>query len=365
MIVENLKLVNFRNYKNASVDFGKTTNLIVGKNAQGKTNLVEPIYILSTLKSFRNSKLTDCINEDAKEAIIEATVKSEVFGVRNIKFVLNLNGENEFFVNGNKIKEKKNCFGYLYSVIFSPDELKIVKGGPEVRREFIDTDIMQISPVYHDLMERYEEVLANRNKLLKEAKYIKKDINLELDVWDSSLALIGGKIAITRKNFINKINEKINKIMGFISAEKESLNIKYLTIPGKTREEKTTNLELELIKNRAKDKELGYTSVGPHRDDIKFYINEKEVKPFASQGQQRSVVLALKLAELETLKEEKESPVIILDDVFSELDLSRQMKLVKYLENDQVFITSTFQRTKGLYEFKKLRITEGNIKEEI
>lgn len=364
MIIKKLKLTNFRNYENQEIDFTPHTNIILGKNAQGKTNLIEPIYILSTLKSFRNSKLTDCIKENTNQAIIEAEVESEVFGLRKIKFIINESGENEFYVNENKINQKKNCFGFVYSVIFSPDELKLVKGGPEVRREFLDLDIMQVSQVYHDLLERYEEILANRNKLLKNFRISGKNIDSELDVWDMQLALVGSKICFTRKNFVNKINDKINKIMGYISKGNENLKIKYVTIPGATREDKTKNFELELFKARAKDKELGYTSVGPHRDDIKFYINEKEVKPFASQGQQRSVVLALKLAELETIKEEKECPVILLDDVFSELDGSRQILLIKYLENEQVFITSTFARTKGLTNYEKFKVTDGSVKKE-
>jgi len=364
MVINKIKLTNFRNYKEQEVDFGRNTNIILGKNAQGKTNLIEPIYILSTLKTFRNSKLVDCINEDENEAIIELFVESEVYGKRTIKMVIKKDGENEFFVNDNKITQKKNCFGFVYSVIFSPDELKLVKNSPDVRREFLDIDIMQISQVYHDLLERYEEILANRNKLLKENRYIKRNIDAELDIWDMQLALVGSKISFTRKNFVNKINSKINEIMKFLTKGQEELIVKYITIPGKTREDKTKNFEQQLLEARERDKELGYTSVGPHRDDLKFYINNKEVKPYASQGQIRSVVLALKLAELETLKEEKECPVILLDDVFSELDGSRQFLLLKYLEDEQVFITSTFARTKGLENYKKFKVTFGNVKED-
>ena len=361
MRIKKLILTNFRNYQHESVEFSNNTNIIVGKNAQGKTNLIEPIYIISTFKSFRNSKLVDCIREGEKSAIIEAVVESNIWGVRNIKFMINESGENEFFVNGNKIQSKKEMLGFVYSVIFSPDELKLVKGGPEVRREFLDIDISQVSQAYHKLLERYEEILSNRNKLLKSANFV-KNINLQLDVWDNQLSVVGSQITLSRKNFIEKINSKLDQVMNYISKGQEKLKVKYIGVKGDTREEMTERFYNQLIECRGKDIELGYTSCGPHRDELKFFINGKEVKPFASQGQQRSVVLALKLAELETIKEEKESPVLLLDDVFSELDNSRQELFLNYLENEQVFITSTIAKTKNLKNFLKIRVSEGKTK---
>lgn len=361
MIIKNIKLINFRNYIDEYVEFLDKTNIIIGKNAQGKTNLIEPIYLLSTFKSFRNSKLVDCIMEEKDFAIVEADVLSEVFGIRKIKFVINRDGENEFFVNGNKITQKRDMLGFVYSVVFSPDELKLIKGGPEVRREFMDLDISQVSKAYSSLLERYEKILSSRNKLLKNS-YGVKDLNTQLDVWDSQLSVVGSQIALSRKNFIEKINKKIANVMNFISKHKENLEVKYVGIKGTTREEMTNWFENQLTINREKDRDLGYTSVGPHRDELRFFINGKEVKPYASQGQQRSVVLALKLAELETIKEEKECPILLLDDVFSELDFSRQELLLKYLENQQVFITSTFSKVKNISEYIKLRVVNGNVK---
>ena len=361
MIIKDIKLINFRNYENENVVFNNKTNIVVGKNAQGKTNLIEPIYLVSTFKSFRNSKLVDCINEEAKEAIIEMTVESEIYGERKIKFVIHKDGENEFFVNGNKISTKKEMLGYVYAVVFSPDELRLIKGGPEERREFLDVDISQVSRPYHSLIERYSEILANRNKLLKSAQYV-KNLNSQLDVWDMQLSVVGSQITLSRKNFIEKINKKIKDVMSFISKGKETLEIKYMGIKGSSREEMTEHFSYQLMENRERDIELGYTSVGPHRDELKFFINKKEVKPFASQGQQRSVVLALKLAELETIKEEKECPILLLDDVFSELDNSRQELLLKYLENQQIFITSTFSKSKNLNDYIKIRVVNGKVK---
>ena len=361
MIIKSLNLTNFRNYVENNVEFSSKTNIVVGKNAQGKTNLIEPIYLLSTFKSFRNSKLHDCIREDEKEAIIEAVVESEIYGERKIKFVIKREGENEFFVNDNKISAKKDMLGFVYAVVFSPDELRLVKDGPEVRRAFLDVDICQVSKAYHSLLERYEEILANRNKLLKNSFGV-KTLGDQLLIWDDQLALVGSQIAMSRKNFIEKINKKINKVMGFLSKGKESLEVKYIGLKGGSREEMTEKFLNQLLVNQERDRELGYTTVGPHRDELKFYINKNDVKPYASQGQQRSVVLALKLAELETIKEEKECPILLLDDVFSELDNSRQEMLLKYLENQQIFITSTFSKVKNLADYKKIRVVNGMIK---
>lgn len=361
MNIVEISLKNFRNYSDEKVVFNKYTNIIVGKNAQGKTNLIEPIYLLSTFKSFRNSKLGDCIREGEKEAVIELVVESEIYGVRKIKYVISENGENSFFVNGNLVSTKKEMMGFVLSVVFSPDELRIVKGGPEVRREFLDVDISQVSKAYNSLLERYDEILVNRNKLLKSSAFV-KNLNSQLDVWDMQLAMVGSQITLSRKNFIEKINKKIATVLDFISKGKEKLEVKYVGIKGGTREEMTEKMLYILQENRARDIDLGYTTTGPHRDELKFFINNKEVKPFASQGQQRSVVLALKLAELEVIKEEKECPVLLLDDVFSELDYSRQEQLLKYLENQQIFITSTFSKVKNLKSYTKFRVVDGKVK---
>lgn len=363
MVIKSLKLTNFRNYTEQEVEFGNGVNIICGRNAQGKTNLIEPIYILSTQKSFRNSKLSDCIMEEKSKAIIEAEIVSEIYGERKIKYVINRDSENEFYLNENKLNSKNEIYGSVYSVIFSPDELRLVKGSPDVRREFLDIDISQVSRVYIDLLERYEEILANRNKLLKNHRFI-NGVDRQLDVWDYQLAVVGSQISITRKHFIDRLNKSVSRAMEYISGGKESLRLVYQGIKGGTREEKTDSLIYALMENRERDKELGYTTIGPHRDDIKFFVNEKEVKYFASQGQQRSVVLALKLAELETINEEKECPILLLDDVFSELDYNRQLLLVKYLKNTQIFITSTIAKTKGIENIKKFKVDEGRVKKQ-
>lgn len=359
MKVKELTLKNFRNYENIKVNFSDGVNVLVGKNAQGKTNLVEPIYLLSALKSFRNSKLTDCIKEGEDFLEILAKVESAV-GTKTIHYKIFKEGNNEYFVNYNKLSRKKEMFSHCYAVIFSPDELRLVKGSPDVRRDFLDTDICQISPIYSELLDRYDRVLQNRNKLLKFGKN-KERLNTELDVWDDQLAIIGAQITNTRENFVAEISKNAEIIMEKLSQGKEKLTLEYLGIKGETREEKTENLREALRFNRAKDLELGYTSIGTHRDEVKFFINGFEVKPYASQGQQRSVVLALKLAEMEAIKAVREEPVLILDDVFSELDSTRRKLLLEYLEGKQVFITCTNFTKFDLKDFKKFRVKNAKI----
>ena len=364
MKINSIILNSFRNYDQIKIDFADGINVLVGKNAQGKTNIVEPIYIISALKSFRNSKLVDCIQDGKNNASIKAGITSKHSGTKTIEFTINKEGENEFKVNCNKITKKRDMFGHCFAVIFSPDELKLVKGSPDVRREFLDIDICQISSVYCDLLDRYDKVLQSRNKLLKFNKS-RQNLYAELDVWDYTLSVIGAQITTTRENFVSKITTKSRVIMGKLSKNAEELTVQYIGIQGNTREEKSAKLLEALQANRERDIELGYTSVGPHRDEVKFFINGLEVKPYASEGQQRSVVLALKLAEMETIKEVEEEPVLILDDVFSELDLSRRKALVEYLKGKQVFITCTnFTKIEDT-DFAKFRVKNANISREI
>lgn len=360
MKVEYLKLTNYRNYQSVEVDFCSGVNFVVGKNAQGKTNLVEPLYLLSVFKSFRNSKLVDCIKEGEASAEIFARVNYDGNFKKNLKLIINRDGANELYVNENKISQKKDMYGYLYSVIFSPDELKLVKGGPEVRREFLDTDISQVSKVYAELVMRYDELLASRNKLLKFGTNT-ENTNLQLDVYEEQMSIVGSQITLARQNFVSKLSKNAEKVMQYLSRQTETLSIVYCGVVGETRQEKTENLRRILHANREKDKMVGFTTVGPHRDDIKMFINGKEVKPFASQGQQRSVVLSLKIAELDTIKQEKETPILLLDDVFSELDSARQKLLIEYLKDSQVFVTSTTFKNPKAETMQKFRVKNGAI----
>lgn len=320
MKLKKLYLKNFRNYSELTLEVFDRSNIITGSNAQGKTNLIEAVYILATLKSFRNSKLLDCIKENENLAVIEAEIESELYGRKNIKLIINRDAENEYFVNGNKIVKKSEILGNVYAVIFSPDELKIIKNSPEARRDFLDTDISQVSKVYSELIDRYERVLLNRNRVLKNNKF-EKDIDLQLSVWEEQLSVIGAQISLAREKFIKKINGYAKKVIEVMSGGSENLNIVYTGPQGESRVEKTEKLLNEYKNSRFKDLEVGYTNIGIHRDDLKFFINDVEVKPYASQGQQRTLVLALKLAELEVFANEKEKPILLLDDVFQNLTI--------------------------------------------
>ena len=245
MKITKLKLKNFRNYDDLEIDFCDSINYVVGKNAQGKTNLVEPIYIISTLKSFRNSKLVDCIKDEEPFAEIEALIVSTNYGMKKIRFRINREGENEYYVNENKITHKSDMYSHFYSVIFSPDELRIVKGSPDVRREFLDIDICQVSKVYSNLLDRYDKILQSRNKLLKFGRN-SKSLHTELDIWDEQLAMVGSQISKARSNFVNKISNNAKVVMEKISNGKEQLTIEYVGIKGETREEKTESFIKEL-----------------------------------------------------------------------------------------------------------------------
>lgn len=363
MKIKSLNLTNFRNYEDETIDLSGGLNILTGPNAQGKTNFIEAIYILSTLKSFRNSKLVDCIKEGKNEAKISAHIDSDAYGERLVEYTIFKEGENLFQLNGNKIKKRSEIFGNVTSIVFSPDELKIVKNAPDARREFLDTDISQVSKTYSELIDRCEVILLSRNKILKFNKY-SEDLLLQLSVYDEQLAHVGGQIALSRENFVKKLSQRAEVVMDFLSCGKEKLTIEYIGAQGNTRIEKTDNIIKELKQSRQKDIELGYTNVGPHRDEIKFYINSVEVKPFASQGQQRSVVLALKIAEVEVFGEEKERPILLLDDVFSELDSKRQRQLLEYLKNNQVFVSATNTKIKPNFEFLHIKVKNGKTKAE-
>lgn len=361
MRILNILLKDFRNYIEEYIEFDENLNIISGNNAQGKTNIVEAIYILSTLKTFKNSKLEDCIREGQREAVIDANFVSKHFGKYNIKLVLKKGEENDFFLNGNRIKKKSEIIGNVFSVIFSPDELRLVKGSPDVRREFLDTDISQVSRVYSTLIDRYDYILLSRNRILKN-KNISSDIDFELSVWDEQLAVVGSQISLARENFIKKLNHHSSLVLRDISGNREILKIEYIGTPGETRLEKTKVFLSKLQENRERDLEVGYTNFGCHRDDLRFFVNDVEVKPFASQGQQRSVVLAIKNAEIMVFEEEKETPILLLDDVFSELDNTRQKTLFEYIRGKQVLITCTNLKNKPCYQFLNILVKNGRTK---
>ncbi len=341
MNINSIRLINFRNYKNIDVNFNKNINIFIGKNAQGKTNLLEAIYMCSMGKSFRTNKDKDIINFEKKEAYIGAHLEIGNFK-RFIELKLDRERPKIIRVNKNELKNQKELYSGLSIVVFNPDDLKIVKDGPQERRAFLDQGISQLKPVYNHNLGRYLNVLYQRSKILKSGKF-KKDISL-LDVFDSQLARLGTSIIMERYSFIKELSEISKNVHYNLTHGRESLDIKYNTnLPILERKEDIEKKYLKLLKdNNLRDLEYGNTEIGPHRDDMLIFINNKDVRNFGSQGQQRTTVLSLKLAEVEFIKKDRGLyPIVLLDDVFSELDEERRLYLTKSFKGMQTFISMT------------------------
>lgn len=363
MRVKSLKLSNFRNYDEASLDFYDGINLISGQNGQGKTNLVEAVMLGALSKSPRTSHDEDMKKEGTELSVAEVVVERS-FGDVCIKCVLD-EQKKRFFINSNEIKKTSELFGNLVAVYFSPNDLKIVSESPAERRDFMDSDISELSGTYYSLLQRYNKVLFQRNRLLKTV-HDKSLLVDQIGVWDEQLASIAAMIVRTRKNFISKLSLPANETIKYITKNVDELTISYVGARGETSAEIKDELLKSLKFNLDKDMELGYTTIGPHRDDIKFELNKKDAKVFASQGQQRSIVLSLKIAELKVFENELgEKPVLILDDVFSELDSSRQKKMLDNFEGCQVMMTGTTFKFKPNKTYKQITVKQGKIKEKM
>jgi len=331
MYIKNIKLENFRNYSYQEINFGDKINNIFGDNAQGKTNILEAIFVCSLGKSFRTNVDKELINIEKNFSIVEVKYKNKD---RDGKIKLELKDKKDFFINDIKVKKISDILGKIYIVLFSPQDINILKNEPSKRRRFLNIMISQLRPVYVHTLNKYNKTLEQRNNYLKQIKYEKNSEEI-LDIWDEQLANFGSKIYIYRKEFIEKINNKIKNI--HYNTTKEKIEIKYKS--NIISEEKY----LENLKNNRKiDIEKGYTGVGIHRDDFEIFINNKNVSTYGSQGQQRSSIISLKLAEAEVIYEDiEERPVILLDDFMSELDKNRIKGFVENIKENQVIITST------------------------
>ncbi|NLV87870.1 MAG: DNA replication/repair protein RecF [Tissierellia bacterium] len=342
MHVKNIRLINFRNYYNLAMDFNKKINIFIGKNAQGKTNLLEAIYMCATGRSFRTNRDKEIINLSKNQAYIGADIgigENEKF----IEIKLDRDKPKRIRINKTELKNQKDLYSGLNIVAFSPDDLKLVKGGPQERRNFLDSEISQIKPVYNFNLNRYNKILFQRNNLLRLNKF---QSNLEelLEVFDLQLAKIGTDIILERKKYIEELSNIVNVIHKNLTLGNESLRLYYSSnieiLENKSDMEKKYKDNLK--KNMAKDIETGSTQLGPHRDDMLLSINNKDLKTFGSQGQQRTAVLSIKLSEVELIKKQRgHFPVLLLDDVFSELDKERKNYLIKSFKNMQTIITTT------------------------
>lgn len=361
MKIKSVKLVSFRNYDYQIVDFPMQITLVSGTNGQGKTNLVESVVVAATTKSPRTSNMSELVKDGSAETLVEILLDRK-FGQMNLSFTINAKGEKKFFINSNPVSKMSDVFGNLVVVYFSPDDLKIVSASPDKRRDFMDTDISELSGSYYNLIQRYNKVLLQRNKLLKTERD-RALLLAQIGVWDEQLAQIASLIIKTRKSFIEKLKVPAKEALKYISSSKDDLEIEYVGAKGTSAEEIKEELLKSLKFNLERDIELGYTSVGPHRDDIYFGLNGKDARNFASQGQQRSIVLALKFAELEIFEKELgEEPILVLDDVFSELDTTRQRRLYEKMSKYQTIITGTQFKFKPASNYETIRVKEGVVK---
>lgn len=339
MKILSLEVVDYRNYKKTVINFDKNLNVFKGDNAQGKTNLCEAIYYFAIGRSTRTNKEKEVINFEKEKAKITLLFEKK-YVKRKIEIIFSKHGKKTILINGIPIKRMGELLGEFNAVYFSPDELKLIKDSPEERRRFMDMDISQTSKNYFYNLSRYEKILQSRNKLLKE-EFDKSIIKETLPIWNEQLSSIGAKIILERIKFIEKLSHYSKLAHSYLSSSSEELLLEYQGTVKDNFEEIKKELLSKLEKNLDKDIKLGYTSVGPHRDDIKILLNNIDVKAFGSQGQKRTAALSMKLAELEIIKEETgELPVLILDDVFSELDKSRRTKLVNFCKKTQTIIST-------------------------
>lgn len=360
MYIKSLELDDYRNYEKVNIKFDKGINILYGDNAQGKTNILEAIYLCSTTKSHRGNKDKEIIRFGCEESHIRA-----LFNKNEVEYQVDIHLRNEkskgIAINGVKLKKAAELLGLANIIIFSPEDLSIIKNGPSDRRRFVDAELCQLDKVYLYNLTNYNKIVNQRNNLLKDI-LIHPELRDTLDVWDMQLVNIGNKIIERRKIFVDQLNEIISDIHLNLSGERERLKIIYdpnIDIEG---------YEEKLKRHREKDIRYKLTSVGPHRDDFIFMINDMDVKKYGSQGQQRTAALSLKLAEIELVERITGStPILLLDDVLSELDGGRQNYLLNSIRNIQTIVTCT-----GLDEFinsrieinKIFKITEGSVKRE-
>ena len=333
MYIEKIKLFNFRNYIEQEIKFDKNINIFYGNNAQGKTNIIEAIYSCAIGKSYRTNRDKEVINISKKFSTVEVNYSKKD---REGKVKLEISNKKIISINDIKAKKMSDVLGNINIVLFTPDDINIFKEGPAKRRRVLDVMISQLRPAYVYNFNMYLKVLEQRNNYLKQIKYENKKEEL-LGIWEEKMAEYAEIIYNYRKQFVEKIKEKIVEIHKKITDNKEIIKLEYIS-DFKTKEEYIKELE----RNRKIDIIKGFTGKGIHRDDLKLYINDKEIGIFGSQGQHRSAILSIKLTELEIIKEEiEEKPILLLDDFMSELDKERRENFLEDVKDTQIIITCT------------------------
>ena len=349
MIVKSIKLKNYRNYESLHFTFDDKVNILYGDNAQGKTNILEALYLIGTTKSHRKSKDRDLIKFGYEESHIEIVVLK-----KDTEYVIDMhlkkNSPKGIAINKVPIRKAGELFGMIYFVFFSPEDLNIIKDAPSARRRFMDLELSQLDKVYLSNLSNYNRIINQRNHLLKDIN-IQKNLLETLDIWDMQLVEYGNRIMKEREKFIYEVNKTIYHIHKKLTNGREEISIVYDKNIG------NSSLEETLKRNRTRDIRMKSTSSGPHRDDLYFKIGEMDVRQFGSQGQQRTAALSLKLSEIKLVKElTGDTPVLLLDDVLSELDKHRQNYLLESIRDVQTMITCT-----GLDEFVNHRFSMNKI----
>lgn len=360
MVIKSLKLKNYRNYELLDMTFDSKTNILYGDNAQGKTNILEALYLSGTTKSHRGTKDRDLIQFGREESHLETIVEKKGMEFQ-IDMHLKKNSPKGIAINKIPIRKASELFGIVHFVFFSPEDLNIIKDGPAGRRRFIDLELSQIDKVYLSNLSNYNRIINQRNSLLKEL-YRQEHLMDTLDIWDMQLAQYGEKVMEGRQKFIQQVNQIISDIHYKLTGGRERITLSYESSIG------NLSLEQALKKNRERDIRMKSTSIGPHRDDLCFLSGDLDIRKFGSQGQQRTAALSLKLSEIELVKEViRDTPILLLDDVLSELDKHRQNYLLDSIHDIQTVITCT-----GLDEFvnhrfsinKIFRVESGNVTKE-
>lgn len=360
MIIESIELKNYRNYDELHMEFSPGTNILYGNNAQGKTNILEAVYVCCTTKSHRGSKDREMIHFHEEESHIKLNVRKNQVPYR-IDMHLKKNKAKGVAINGIPIRKASELFGIVNVVFFSPEDLNLIKNGPADRRKFVDLELCQLNKLYVHSLVSYNKILMQRNKLLKEL-FFKPEFEETLDIYDMQLVQYGRELIRYRREFIERLNEIIYGIHLKLSGGREKLHIVY--DPSASPD----TFEADLRRSRSQDMKMKMTLVGPHRDDIGFYMDDIDIRRFGSQGQQRTAALSLKLAEIELVKQTvRDYPILLLDDVLSELDGERQNHLLSAIDHIQTMITCT-----GLEDFvnnsfpinQVFKVVEGTVTRE-
>ena len=353
MYLKSLELKDFRNYESLSIELDPGTNIIFGQNAQGKTNILEAIYMSGVAKSHRASRDAEMIRFGCDEAHIRTKVmRTEL--LQTVDVHLKKNSKKGIAINRVPIRTSGELFGIVHLIFFSPEDLNIIKNAPKMRRRFMDLELSQIDRIYLSDLNRYNKILEQRRQLLKDL-YYHPDLKDTLEVWDEQLVDYGTRIIRRRRRFVEELAPVIKDMHYHISGEKEQLSIAY---EASASEE---DFREKLWKAREKDERLAQTTVGPHRDDIRFAIDDVEIRRFGSQGQQRTCALSLKLSEIHLVRTGVgDTPVLLLDDVLSELDSTRQRYLLDSLNQTQTIMTCT-----GLDDFVRDRFSVNKVFEVI